>query len=67
MDDEFVRPPDSEGDEADNPLTDIVGADKELTSDGGLKKKILVLGSGWDKPGRSDEVTGSGLQYGGCS
>ncbi|BDA45510.1 Peptidyl-prolyl cis-trans isomerase FKBP62 [Coccomyxa sp. Obi] len=34
-----------------------VGKEKDLTGDGGVIKKILVEGSGWETPSKGDEVT----------
>lgn len=36
---------------------DKVGEVKDITPDGGLKKKILVVGTGWEKPEKGDSVT----------
>ena len=33
-----------------------VGEEKNVTEDGGLKKKVLKLGSGWKKPEKNDKV-----------
>ncbi|KIY92251.1 FK506-binding protein 4/5 [Monoraphidium neglectum] len=41
----------------DESFEDKVGEVKEITPDGGLKKKILVVGSGWETPEKGDEVT----------
>lgn len=36
------------------------GEEKELTKDGGLKKKLIKAGEGWEKPETGDEVSGKG-------
>eukprot|EP01026_Neomeris_dumetosa_P027847 TRINITY_DN225_c1_g1_i1.p1 TRINITY_DN225_c1_g1~~TRINITY_DN225_c1_g1_i1.p1 ORF type:complete len:578 (+),score=125.51 TRINITY_DN225_c1_g1_i1:85-1818(+) len=51
------KPMDYDDDEEDyNEEPDIVGKEIKITDDGGVKKKILALGSGWEKPGVGDEV-----------
>lgn len=37
---------------------DEVGDEKDLTGDGGVLKKIVAKGSGWDTPDNGDEVFG---------
>jgi hypothetical protein len=37
---------------------DKVGEEQNVTADGGVKKKILKAGEGWEKPEKGDEVSG---------
>ncbi|KAI8470001.1 MAG: hypothetical protein J3K34DRAFT_421882 [Monoraphidium minutum] len=41
----------------DETFEDKVGEVKDITPDGGLKKKILEAGSGWERPEKGDSVT----------
>jgi hypothetical protein len=38
-----------------------VGQEKDLTKDGGVKKKLVHKGEGWKTPEAGDEVTGASL------
>lgn len=41
----------------DESFEDAVGEVKDIAPDGGVKKKILVAGSGWEKPEKGDIVS----------
>eukprot|EP01024_Parvocaulis_polyphysoides_P007406 TRINITY_DN12201_c0_g1_i4.p1 TRINITY_DN12201_c0_g1~~TRINITY_DN12201_c0_g1_i4.p1 ORF type:complete len:537 (-),score=109.79 TRINITY_DN12201_c0_g1_i4:556-2166(-) len=45
-----------EDDEEMNSEPDKVGKEVQITDDGGIVKKILQIGSGWEKPNEGDEV-----------
>jgi hypothetical protein len=40
-----------------------VGQEKDLTKDGGVKKKLVHKGEGWKTPDAGDEVTGTSLLF----
>ncbi|KAG2481812.1 hypothetical protein HYH03_019222, partial [Edaphochlamys debaryana] len=44
-------------DEDDLDFPDEVGKEVKLTDDGGLIKKIITPGEGWESPEKGDEVT----------
>ncbi|CAL8470896.1 g10438 [Coccomyxa elongata] len=56
---DMTEPPGLADDEELDDELDIseVGKEKDLTGDGGVIKKILVEGSGWETPSKGDEVT----------
>lgn len=41
----------------DDAFDDVVGKEKKITADGGIIKKILTAGSGWETPETGDRVT----------
>lgn len=43
--------------EEDEVVDDVEGVEKKLTADGGVVKKILQLGEGWETPETGDEVS----------
>ena len=51
---EFMEPAAAAG--VPPPAAEEVGKEVDLSHDGGVTKKILVMGSGWEKPRKGNEV-----------